>query len=86
MKFNNFGKRHKSFAKAVESSKPKPVSIIKDRNKGVSIKSTQKKQYQSNVDIIGIIERLNNQLKSIAKAITEMYSSDDESVSSQKKE
>ena len=44
------------------------------------------KQYQSNVDIIGIIEGLNNQLKCITKAITEIYSSDNELVLSQKKE
>jgi len=43
MKVNNFGKRYKSFAKAVECGKPKPVSMIKDRNKGVSIRSNPMK-------------------------------------------
>jgi len=59
--------------------------MIKDKTKGVSVKLILK-QYQSNADMIGMIEGLNNQLKSIAKIITEIYSSDDKSVSSQKKE
>jgi hypothetical protein len=36
--------------------------------------------------MIEVIEGLNNQLKSITKVITDIYSSDNESVSSQKKE
>ena len=31
MHFNNFGKRYKSYAKAVESNKSKPMQIIKDK-------------------------------------------------------
>jgi len=71
MKINNFGKRYKSYAKAVESSKPKPRQILKENKKSSVLKSsTTNTNSYGNTDIIEMIESLSNQLKSIMKVIT----------------
>ena len=86
MKINNFSKRYKSFMKAMESSKPKPRQILKENKKSsISKLSTINTNSYGNTDMIEVIESLNNQLKSITKVITDICSSNNESVSSQKR-
>ena len=71
----------------MESSKPKPRQILKENKKSsMSKSSTTNTNSYKNMDMIEVIESLSNQLKSITKVITNMCSSDDESVSFQKKD
>jgi len=86
MKFNNFGKRYKFFVKAVENNKLKEKQLIKDKTKSAKTKQPIIQYHESNTEMTDKIKGLNNQLKSITKVITEIYSSEDKLVLSEKKE
>ena len=85
MKVKGFGKRYKSFAKAVigwekndnkQSEKPKDPSIIQKPKR-------HKKVISGNV--MSLIDGMNKQLKSLIQVITNICSSDDDLVHSEKK-